>query len=102
MTVSPLGLPGRPLLADFGHFWGAETPDFGQIWTADSVHFGRLGGAKMVDFGRFGGAQMANCMSRSQLQEVLFRMNHTEGRNISAIPELLQAAAEVGVQDTEV
>jgi len=36
-----------------------------------------------------------------ELQEVLFRMNHTEGRNISAIPELLQAAAEVGVQDTE-
>ena len=29
----PLWAPGRPIFADFGHFWGAETPDFGQTWT---------------------------------------------------------------------
>ena len=36
----PLWAPGRPILANFGHFWGAKTPDFGQTWNTNWTHLG--------------------------------------------------------------
>ena len=44
----PLWAPGRPIFANFGHFWGAKTSDFGQTLTANSALFSVQGGPTRI------------------------------------------------------